>query len=138
MDNPYSPRTVHQLLVYGTMKRGFINHERLGRNRRYFGEVVTAAPMFGMKSCQTGGMYRAPVAYLGGNLRVRGELYQITGDVLRNADMCEGHPDIYRRQPVRLQGRNQPVWIYLYVGDRRNLGLEGVEQLPDQTVRFVK
>lgn len=102
------------LFVYGTMKAGFRNASRLaGRGVRNLGTFVTRHSDFCLKSKVTQTGYYAPVL-LPGYSRIRGELYMVPGYELWHIDMSEGHPLVYRRERVFLDGVEDPVEVYAF------------------------
>jgi gamma-glutamylaminecyclotransferase len=84
-----------RLFVYGSLLSGQPHGGRLGRSP-LLGEALTVAryTLFDL------GAYPALVE--GGDTSVSGELYEVAADVLAALDEFEGHPDEYRRSPVRL------------------------------------
>lgn len=88
----------HRLLfVYGTLMRGEPNHPLLD-GCPFLGTGRTP-PAFLLVDC---GAYPALVA--AGSTAVVGELYQVDPATLAAVDDLEGHPHLYRRQPIPLAG----------------------------------
>lgn len=106
------------LFVYGTMMAGQRNHARLEfGGARSLGTAVTDEARYLLLSRDTGAGYLAPAALVGGQKRIRGELYDVDPALLDEIDDCEGHPTVYRRTPVLLHGHeSKETWMYLYVG----------------------
>ncbi len=84
-----------KLFVYGSLLSGEAHGARLGGSR-LLGEARTEARY----TLVDLGPY--PALLEGGSTSVWGELYEVDGDVLAALDDFEGHPDEYRRVPVRL------------------------------------
>lgn len=122
------------LFVYGTMLTRGRNHTRLweqGAIRIGDEEFLTTDPfdLFVRPDL-------APVAIRNwdSGLPVSGELFAITEDAIEHIDLMEGHPTVYRREPVGVQGfddRNTLV-VYMYVypgappeGSRRIIPVDG-------------
>jgi len=91
------------LFVYGTLKRGLVNHHLLGE-AAFAGE----AEMPGVDLYDLGPF---PMA-IAGDGTASGELYRVDGERLLHLDRFEGAPRLYRRERLPLtDGRR--VWIYL-------------------------
>jgi gamma-glutamylaminecyclotransferase len=85
------------LFVYGSLLSGERHHDHLGASRLV--GPATTEPAYTLVDL---GAYPALVAE--GATSVSGELYEVDADVLAALDDFEGHPDEYRRTPVRLVG----------------------------------
>lgn len=100
---PSMPPACDLLFVYGTLKRGLVNHHQLG-----------GAPCLGeaeLAGVQLHDLGPFPMAIAGDGL-VRGELYRLEPGMLERLDRFEGAPRLYRRERRSLaDGRD--VWIYL-------------------------
>jgi gamma-glutamylaminecyclotransferase len=90
------PRSRVRLFVYGTLMHGEPNHHVLGARARAVAGAVTA-PRYRLVDL---GEY--PVLIGDGTDAVRGELYDLDEAGLRRLDRFEGHPALFRRQPVEL------------------------------------
>jgi gamma-glutamylaminecyclotransferase len=99
------------LFVYGTLRRGFENHEDYLHNAQFMGNAST----------------RDEYALVVGELpyvvkdravaRIVGELYAVDAATLEQVDGLEGHPDEYRREEILVltgQGQELCAWIYFY------------------------
>jgi gamma-glutamylcyclotransferase (GGCT)/AIG2-like uncharacterized protein YtfP len=79
------------------MQRGCQNHERL---HRVDVEFICNGLMVEPQVIHVTETNRVALIRTHGNTQHRyviGELYHVMGGVLRDLDMCEGHPDVYRR-----------------------------------------
>lgn len=85
------------LFVYGSLLRGESNHAVIA-GARFVGEAVTAARY----TLVDLGEYPALVD--GGESAVVGELYEVEEGLLAVLDEFEGHPDVYVRMRIELQG----------------------------------
>jgi len=85
------------LFVYGTLKRGFHNHHYLlGAN---FKTAATTVEKFPMVARGIPYLFNTP----GEGTNIIGEIYEITDiNMLRAMDRLEGHPDWYRRSPIKV------------------------------------
>jgi gamma-glutamylaminecyclotransferase len=109
------------IFVYGTLKRGYCNWQRLLRERATFlGEAVSLAKDFHMVGSGFPIMWEGPDGSY-----VKGELFELPDDVLEQVDRLEGHPRWYLRQPRKFfnrdTGRVVTAEVYLQNGlDRRH------------------
>ncbi len=85
------------VFVYGTLREGEANHHLLG-GRRPTARARTEARF---RLAHLGGF---PAMVRGGGARVVGETYEVDGRTLARLDQLEGHPRLYRRQRIRLEG----------------------------------
>lgn len=81
----------HQVMVYGSLLRGFGNHYRLHK-AVYKGRAVVRGTMYDL------GPYPA-VSLHGGN-DIHGEVYECDDDTLASLDRLEGVPHFYQRSVV--------------------------------------
>jgi gamma-glutamylcyclotransferase (GGCT)/AIG2-like uncharacterized protein YtfP len=86
-----------KLFVYGSLLSGESHNDRLGGSRRL--GAASTEPAYTLVDL---GPY--PALLEGGATSVSGEIYEVDGDVLAALDDFEGHPDEYRRMPIRLLG----------------------------------
>jgi gamma-glutamylaminecyclotransferase len=98
------------LFVYGTLLRGEVNHGAL-RSARFLSEARTE-PRFELVDL---GAY--PGLVRGGSRSVAGELYEVGRALLVELDAFEGHPDLFRRARVLLEGRAR-AHAYLFPRER--------------------
>lgn len=119
----------HRLFVYGTMRQGAVNHSRLHQcpKTRFLGYVETE-PLFDLLIWQKSTGTSVPIVTTKtlGNASIAGELYEVSGSLLKTLDLCEGHPDVYERVKAAIGKNSESLdikfwwWIYLfYVGDKR-------------------
>lgn len=101
----------HLLFVYGSLRKGHHNHQRLSSSA-FLGTFRTREPymMIGLRS-------RAyPYAYpdeTGGP--VAGELYSVSAETIAFLDRMEGHPTVYCRTLVALDSWDGPAEMYVLV-----------------------
>lgn len=108
LENPeYSRAARHLIFVYGTMKRGCANHNRLHQEKttKFVGEYFSAEPMYRMFSMKRPNMI-VPAVRLYGSHYVKGELYEVSGITLATLDLCEGHPSVYKRKLIEVKKTN--------------------------------
>ena len=110
------------LFVYGTLRRGFVNHEAYLADAFLVGTAVTVEKY---------ALFVDDFPYLAkqpGVSRIVGELYRIDGATLEEIDCLEGHPDDYRREQIWVV-TNLDVrywaWAYFYPEPRGRLQLSG-------------
>jgi gamma-glutamylcyclotransferase (GGCT)/AIG2-like uncharacterized protein YtfP len=85
------------VFVYGTLLKGERNHRVLA-GAEHLGPARTVArfKMFDL------GSYAGIIT--GGRTAITGELYRVDAATLAKLDRLEGHPEIYRRTPIDLEG----------------------------------
>jgi gamma-glutamylaminecyclotransferase len=101
-----------RVFVYGTLLAGEPNHHLLD-GQQLVGEARTRA-----RFCLVNlGPFPALVA--GGEVAVRGEVYEVDASTLAALDRLEGYPGFYTRQPVHLDGEaTGEALAYLLAPDR--------------------
>jgi gamma-glutamylaminecyclotransferase len=105
---------VHNIVVYGSLRRGFGNH-RLLEDSDFIGRVTTR-PEYTM--LHLGGF---PGLVSGGETTIVCELYSVDDDTLRDLDRLEGHPSFYTRTPIEVldeSGNTIEAEIYLLARNR--------------------
>jgi len=123
----YQPEQRHLLFVYGSMKRGYPNHDRImGRpNNKFMDTARTTEGRYLMGSRTSGNKIVVPMAARdsGGHFNITGEAYIVDGPTLFNIDLAEGTPDIYIRRNVRIivsDGYTYLANMYLFVNEFDN------------------
>lgn len=88
---------MNKIFVYGTLKRGHGNHSLLEYSRM-IGKDEAPGVVYG-------GYVPRMRALAEGDRGswVKGEVYAVSGAVLKRLDRLEGHPFAYRRETVRLR-----------------------------------
>jgi gamma-glutamylaminecyclotransferase len=81
-----------KIFVYGTLKKGFGNH-RLIKEARFLGESFIKGTMYSMGAF--------PGVVLKGDNNIKGEVYEVDEGQLFSMDRLEGHPNFYRRTPIK-------------------------------------
>lgn len=98
----------HRVAVYGTLKRGFGNHERLIKDAKYVG----CTRVYGFVMLSQGGFPAATEFDKRCSIAV--ELYDLTDDMLKSCDILEGvKHGHYHRISVQLTGFGE-VYLYVY------------------------
>lgn len=118
------------VFVYGTLRRGYVNHPRL-RGAQDLGPARTS---------QAYALYLDDFPYLLEEQAVKaitGELYAVSAAGLALLDQLEEHPDWYerRRRPViDSAGQVRQAWIYFFPQPRGRLLASGdLAEAPDYT-----
>jgi gamma-glutamylcyclotransferase (GGCT)/AIG2-like uncharacterized protein YtfP len=93
------------VLVYGSLKRGFVNHHWL-EGASFLGEGVMAG-----LALHDLGPFPMAVPSADGAL-LHGELYAVDARLLAGLDRLEGTPRLYERWLHPLQGGGQ-AWVYV-------------------------
>lgn len=122
---------MHDVFVYGTLKRGFPNFDAGGMpEATYAGLFRTVAPF----PLVTGGPWFTPymIDEPGNGLRVSGELFAVSDALLARLDAFESvHlPDGYHRRAIRVEatadGASRTAWAYL----RERSKIDGIHTDP--------
>lgn len=129
-DPDYGVGRRHLLFVYGTMMDGYRNHGRIA-GRAKFVRHANTAEAFDLLTKKT--QYVAPVMIRRRHetFRVAGEVYEVAGPLLSVIDGFEGHPTVYERERILVDGIQGYVWTYLFKqADRTMLSAEGIHVDP--------
>jgi gamma-glutamylaminecyclotransferase len=94
-----------KVFVYGSLKRGFYNHQLLQGCRMWKAKA---------KGIDLHRGTAFPYAKRGQHV-THGELYEVDSEVLQHLDRLEGHPHFYMREQTEIMVGNKRVdaWIYL-------------------------
>lgn len=101
----------HLVFVYGTLRTGYNNHFYL----------ETSKWIDHAKTKEKYSMFESGIPFVYKELdltTITGEVYEVSDDVLYWLDMLEGHPNVYKREEVKIQlGFNKEIitaWLYFY------------------------
>lgn len=98
--------TEHSIFVYGTLRQGATNHRRLSQST-FVREACTTSAY----SLLNLGHFPGLVA---GTSKVRGEIWRVNKQTLSELDIYEGHPILFRREPIELEdGERVETYMYL-------------------------
>jgi gamma-glutamylaminecyclotransferase len=100
-----SRRKQHLVFVYGTLRRGEVNHHLLAQE--HFVAEARTEPCFELFD-----LGPFPAMSTGGQTAVLGEIYAVDEAMLARLDRLEGHPSFYQRTQIRLED-GQEVQTYL-------------------------
>ncbi|MEO2068955.1 MAG: gamma-glutamylcyclotransferase [Desulfurobacteriaceae bacterium] len=99
------------LFVYGTLKKGFWNHHFL-QNEKFVGKAETKEKY---------AMYVTRIPFVVKNEKVstiKGKVYEVSKETLKEIDRLEGHPEWYKRElvpvVVSVNGKKKEVKAYVY------------------------
>ena len=98
----------HLVFVYGSLKRGFGNHDVLGGSP-LIARTRTVGRCFNMIS-----LGAFPAVLNSGDYDIEGELYEVDNYTLEALDMLEGEGSLYRRQKVGLAS-GHTAWLYFLI-----------------------
>lgn len=104
------------VFVYGTLKSSQCSHHIL-RGQEFLGEAQTQ-PRYRLYIC---GWHPALVVDSSNGVAVRGEVWQVSDEVLQKLDEYEEVPHYFTRRPILLQGWDSPVEAYFFNGDVTDL-----------------
>jgi len=106
------------LFVYGSLKKGFDNHNLLSKYAKRLGKAHTVKK-FAMFEDSFGNypyLVDAPFA------KIKGELYQITrAELMKRIDEFEGVPDYYVRKKIEVKSHHGVKRAFVYVQPDRAL-----------------
>lgn len=94
---------MYNVLVYGSLKKGFHNHRLLESSKLLNDNVFFTGKMASLGAF--------PCCTQHGNTKITGELYEVDDVTLSRLDSLEGHPSFYERKIVRTSAGD--AWIYL-------------------------
>src|SRR3990167_5214447 len=86
----YKPLTDLEF-VYGTLKKGYSNHVLLKEAKFICDGYACGTRMLDLGSFP---------AFIEGNFENRGEVYEVSPDILSFLDRLEGHPHFYERKKI--------------------------------------
>ncbi|KLU64436.1 gamma-glutamylcyclotransferase family protein YtfP [Desulfosporosinus acididurans] len=102
-----------KVMVYGTLMKGGSNFKRYMSNAEYLGRCTAVDfALYDLGSF--------PGAVYSKGDRIKGELYRINRDTLRNIDRLEGEGSLYLRLYAYTEGesgKTEPAYIYVYNHD---------------------
>jgi gamma-glutamylcyclotransferase (GGCT)/AIG2-like uncharacterized protein YtfP len=106
------------LFVYGSLKKGFDNHDLLSKYAKRLGKAHTVKK-FAMFEDSFGNypyLVDAPFA------KIKGELYQITrAELIKRIDEFEGVPDYYVRKKIEVKSHHGVKRAFVYLKPDRAL-----------------
>jgi molybdenum cofactor cytidylyltransferase len=105
---PFESATFH-LFVYGTLMRGGVRHGILS-GQRFLREAVTR-PKYLLLDL---GAYPGLVRTETDGKAIHGELYEVERRLIPRLDAEEGAPELYRLEPVEIEGEKTGVVTYFY------------------------
>ena len=102
----------HMVFVYGSLKRGFSNHNLL-EGSKFYGVTETVCRNFRMHPLL--GSFPAVTAAADDAYAIMGELYEIDTATMMRLDYLEGNGSLYTRQLVSVYNGSEIVeaWMYL-------------------------
>ena len=100
------------LFVYGSLKKGFDNHNLLSKYAKRIGKAITIGK-FGMFEDSFGNYpYLVPVP----KMRIHGELYLIERkELLDKLDQFEGAPEYYERKKILVKSHRGRHRAFVYI-----------------------
>lgn len=105
---------MYKLFVYGSLKRGFKQHDRHMRTARFICVAQTAEPVFSLVAvCDSDADNPYPGMMTGGAYHIKGELYEIDDALLKRLDEYEGEG--YQRIEIALDNGDS-AQTYVYIG----------------------
>jgi gamma-glutamylcyclotransferase (GGCT)/AIG2-like uncharacterized protein YtfP len=107
-EEPYS----ELLFVYGSLKKGFDNHNLLSKYAKRLGKARTVKK-FGMFEDSFGNYpYLVPSPYC----KIQGELYEIQRkELMDKLDAFEGSPEYYERKKIEIKSHHGVQRAFVYI-----------------------
>lgn len=108
---------MHLIFVYGTLKSDFYNNHLIS-NQKLVTTGVTKDEAFKMLDL---GAFPGVV---GGDMAIKGEVWEVDDAAFERCDRLEGHPVFYCRQKVMVSGddgEEYECWMYIYMRPAKNL-----------------
>ncbi len=113
------PYNMPRIFVYGSLKKGFGNHAFLNRHAdtQFCGSTQTdhCYKMAGYKNGSFPYVLPASVSLDLPEIRINGEIYEVSEACLESLDRLEGHPHYYTRCQIYID--RIPVYIYLIIDE---------------------
>jgi len=132
-EEPYS----ELLFVYGSLKKGFDNHNLLSQYAKRLGKARTVKK-FGMFEDSFGNYpYLVPAPHT----KIHGELYQITRkELMDKLDTFEGSPEYYERKKIEVKSHHgvQRAFVYIQPHTDAPEDQESLKEWKDNTQHKVK
>ena len=101
------------VFVYGTLRRGHGNHVLL-KDSKFIDAGLTKDKY---------AMYHTGIPFVNEDEQVSnifGEVYQVSGHVLKMLDLLEGHPSWYIRKKITVCGSKKKYHAWLYFNDDKS------------------
>jgi len=125
------------LFVYGSLKKGFDNHNLLSKYAKRLGRALTIKK-FGMFEDSFGNYpYLVPITHS----RIHGELYEITRrELMDRIDEFEGAPEYYERKKIEVKSHHgvQRAFVYIQPSTEAPIDQEPLNEWTDNTAYKVK
>lgn len=120
---------MHKVFVYGTLKLGGSNN-RLLRDATFMYPAVTQQAYL-MKD---NGSWPFVIQRNKDTAPVRGEVYEVTDEILDDLDILEGHPGLFVRKQVAVEVDNTGVYdtVWMYFGGEY---LADAPHVPNATIQ---
>lgn len=100
-----------KLFVYGTLKQGF-PLSGLMKGAKYLGPAITKKCKFALDTHN-----EAWPGLILGKYRIKGEMYEVTPEILARLDVAEGCPELFERAKIRIKDYIDKIHVYV-AGDR--------------------
>jgi gamma-glutamylaminecyclotransferase len=99
------------VFVYGTLKKGFYFHDAYLANKADFKGPANTSNAFTLYVDALPHLVREK-----SHRGVKGELYEVGPELLKELDSLEGHPNFYQRESIEVidsDGQKRQAWAYL-------------------------
>jgi len=100
------------LFVYGSLKKGFDNHNLLAKYAKRLGKAHTVKKFAMFEDSFGNYPYIVDTPYA----KIKGELYQITrAELMKKIDEFEGAPDYYKREKIEVKSHHGVKRAFVYI-----------------------
>lgn len=100
------------LFVYGSLKKGFDNHNLLAKYAKRLGKAHTVKKFAMFEDSFGNYPYIVDTPYA----KIKGELYQITrAELMEKIDEFEGAPDYYKREKIEVKSHHGVKRAFVYI-----------------------
>jgi gamma-glutamylcyclotransferase (GGCT)/AIG2-like uncharacterized protein YtfP len=120
----------NKVFVYGTLKQGnsLRGLNRWGTAATFISDAFTSEPKYNLWN-----LGAFPAVSTDGNLRIQGEVWEVTDEVFKDLDRIEGYPNFYNR--IEVDTTHGKAWMY-YVSDIEHYNAELIKPNTNNTASW--
>ena len=118
------------LFVYGSLKKGFDNHNLLDKYAKRLGKAHTVKKFAMFEDSFSNYPYLIDTPFS----KIKGELYQITrAELMQKIDAFEGAPDYYIRKKIEVKSHHGVKRAFVYIRPEADISDDKQEPLKEWT-----